>query len=265
MTADVTPNHAKRKLARGELAIGLGLRVSRTVDTARIAKAGGFDWLFIDMEHTTIDPFQAGEIAVAALDTGVTPIVRVPGHQHFHATRVLDGGAMGIVVPDVTTPEEAAAIVRNCRFPPQGRRSIGGFLPQSGYAQINPGELMAAINDNTLLVALIEAPEAVEQADAIAAVEGIDVLLIGTNDLTTRMGIPGQLGHERVEAAYREVVGACAKHGKFAGMGGVYVEDLMRKYIGMGARFILGGGDIALLLAAARARTDALRRMLPAG
>jgi 2-keto-3-deoxy-L-rhamnonate aldolase RhmA len=259
----VTPNTAKQKLQRGELAIGLGLRQSRTVDIAKVAKACGFDWLFIDMEHTTIDLFQAGEIAVAALDTGVTPIVRVPGHEHFHATRVLDGGALGIVVPDVSTPEQAARIARNCLFPPQGYRSIGGFLPQSGYAQVAVGELMARINENTLLVAMIESAEAVERADAIAATPGIDVLLIGTNDLTSRMGIPGRLDHERVEAAYREVIGACRKHGKFPGMGGVYTEDLMRKYIDMGARFVLGGGDIALFMAAARASTAAMRAMLP--
>jgi 2-keto-3-deoxy-L-rhamnonate aldolase RhmA len=260
----VTQNTAKQKLINGELAIGLGLRQSRTVDMAKVAKACGFDWLFIDMEHTSIDVFQAGEICVAALDTGVTPLVRVPGHQHYHATRVLDAGAMGIVVPDVSTPEQARQIARNCLYPPQGYRSIGGAPPQSGYAQMPVGEMMEQLNRNTLLVAMLESPEAIERAEAIAAVDGIDVLLIGTNDFTTRCGIPGQLGHERVEEAYREVIAATHKHGKFAGMGGVYDEALMQKYINLGARFLLGGGDMALLMAAARARVSAIRAMLPA-
>jgi 2-keto-3-deoxy-L-rhamnonate aldolase RhmA len=96
--------------------------------------------------------------------------------------------------------------------------------------------LIEALNGNTLVVAMLETPQAVDNADAIAAVEGIDALLIGTNDLAAEMGIPGQFGHDRIESAYAAMIGACRKHGKFAGMGGVYEHGLMEKFIRMGVR-----------------------------
>ena len=101
---------------------------------------------------------------------------------------------------------------------------------------------------------MLETPAAIANADAIAAVPGIDVLLIGTSDLTMEMGIPGQLQHPDVVAAYETVIAACNKHGKWAGMGGVYVEEPMRRYIGMGARMVLSGNDLSLLMAAATQR-----------
>ena len=113
-------NHAKAQLAAGELALGMGLRQARTVDIAQIAQTAGFDWLFIDMEHNSMDIDTAAQICAAALVGGVTPIIRVPGHEPFHATRLLDTGAMGIVVPHVSTPEQAARIADMCRVPPAG-------------------------------------------------------------------------------------------------------------------------------------------------
>jgi 2-keto-3-deoxy-L-rhamnonate aldolase RhmA len=106
---------------------------------------------------------------------------------------------------------------------------------------------------------MLETPKAIANADAIAQVPGVDVLLIGTNDLCAEMGIPGQFTDPRVEDAYRSVVAACARHGKHPGMGGVYEPKLMEKYIGMGMRFILGGSDLSFLMAGARARADVLR------
>ncbi|HKC44523.1 MAG TPA: aldolase/citrate lyase family protein, partial [Burkholderiales bacterium] len=103
----VVPNQTKRRLAAGGLAIGLGLRLARTVDIATIAKACDYDWLFIDMEHGSLDVDRAAQIAVAALAVGVTPIARVPGPEHYHASRLLDAGAQGIVVPHVDTAAQA--------------------------------------------------------------------------------------------------------------------------------------------------------------
>ena len=96
-------NIAKEKLQAGELTIGVGLRQARTVDIAKAMKTAGFDWLFIDMEHNSMDLDTATQISVTAQDVGITPLLRVPGFQHFHASRALDGGAQGIVVPHVDT------------------------------------------------------------------------------------------------------------------------------------------------------------------
>lgn len=247
-------NLAKEKLVAGEVAVGIGLRQARSVDVGKIMKTCGYDWLFIDMEHNAMAVEDAVEISVAAQDAGITPVVRVPGFEHYHASRVLDGGALGIVVPHVDTAEQAAKIVDNCKYPPIGHRSVTGALPQLDFEPVPMAEATIAINDATLVVVMLETPQAVENADAIAAVDGIDVLLVGTNDLCVEMGIPGQLGDDKVVAAYEKIIAACEKHGKHAGLGGVYSPDLMERYIGMGMRLVLAGSDLSFMMMAAKER-----------
>ena len=252
-------NQTKRRLAAGELALGMGARQARTVDIATIAKTCGFDWLFIDMEHSSMDVDLASQLAMASLGAGITPIVRVPGHEHYHASRLLDNGTQGVVAPHVDTVEEAQRIARACRYPPLGHRSVAGAQPQLGFRNVPTGEATRLVNADALVVVMLETPKAIASADAIAQVEGVDVLLIGTNDLCAEMGVPGQLADPRVEDAYRKVIAACSKHGKSPGMGGVYEPKLMEKYIQMGMRMILSGSDLSFLMAGARARTEFLR------
>ena len=254
-------NHALDRLRAGELSLGVGLRQARTVDIAKAMKTAGFDWLFIDMEHNSMNVDMAVQISVAAQDAGITPIVRVPGFQHFHATRVLDGGAQGIVVPHVDDAETAAQMVSNVRYPPLGHRSVTGALPQLDFVSHSMGETAEAVNRETLLVLMLETPKAIANADAIAAVPGVDALLIGTSDLTMDMGIPGEFEHPDVIAAYEIMIAACRKHGKHPGMGGVYDPAVMQRYISMGARLILAGSDFGFLMAGARAQASAVRAM----
>ena len=185
----IFPNHTKQQLESGKLAIGMGLRALRTSDAGMIAKTCGFDWLFIDMEHSALDVDTASQIAIAALAVGITPIVRVPGKEHHHASRLLDSGAQGIVVPHVDTVEEAQRVVAHCRYPPVGHRSVVGALPQFGYQPMSVGETTIVANAETLVIVMLETPLAIRNADAIAAVPGIDVVLIGTNDLCAELGI----------------------------------------------------------------------------
>jgi 2-keto-3-deoxy-L-rhamnonate aldolase RhmA len=255
----IFPNHTKQQLEAGQLALGMGMRAMRTVDTGMIAKNCGFDWLFIDMEHSAMDVDLASQVAIAALPMGITPIVRVPGKEHHHASRLLDSGAQGIVVPHVDTVEEAQRVVAHCKYPPVGHRSVVGALPQFGYQAMSVGESTRIANAETLVIVMVETPKAIENADAIAAVPGIDVVLIGTNDLCAEMGIPGQFADPKVEEAYRKVIAACKKHGKHPGMGGVYDQQLLDKYIGYGMRFILSGGDLSFLMAGAKSRAAFLR------
>ena len=256
---EMVKNHAKTRLQAGELAISLNVTLTRSVNIAKIAATCDFDWLFIDTEHSSMDLDLASQICIAALDSGVTPMVRVAGHEHFHASRILDNGAMGIVVPHVNSAEEARRVVDNCKYPPVGHRSIASNIPQFGYAPPPVPEFVKAVNENTLVVVMLETPQAIDNVEAIAAVDGVDALLIGTNDLCAEMGIHGQLDHERVEQAYAAMIAACRRHGRFPGMGGVYGHPLMEKYIGMGARLLLGGGDLGFMMAGAKNRTSFLR------
>ena len=255
-------NRTKEKLAAGELALGLGLRLARMPEIAKIAAVCGYDWLFVDLEHGAFSVDTAAQICAAALDAGISPIPRASAHEHFHATRLLDAGAQGIVVPHVDSRAQAEAVRDNCLYPPVGRRSVAGGMAQLEYEALPTGEAARLINGATLTVVMIETAEAVEAADAIAAVEGIDALLIGTNDLCATMGIPGQFGHDRVTDAYDRVVSAARNNGKHAGMGGVYDEELAGRYIAMGARLVLAGNDLPLLMGAARARAGFLRGLV---
>jgi len=255
-------NVTRERLDKGELAIGIGLRLARSVDIARLARDCGYDWLFIDLEHNTMGIDMAAQIAVAALDAGIAPLVRVPEGQYGMATRLLDGGALGVVMPHVDTHVEARECVTRFRYPPAGHRSVATPFPAAGFKPVKTGEVTAQLNAATLITVMIETPQAVENADAIASVPGVDVLLIGTNDLAMTMGIPGDVGNPRIVAAYEKVIAACRKHGKHAGMGGVAAEELMKRYIGMGMRMVLAGGDTNLLAQAATQRSDFLRGCL---
>jgi 2-keto-3-deoxy-L-rhamnonate aldolase RhmA len=253
------PNRATERLVAGQLAIGMSLRQARTVDTGRVVAACGYDFAFIDMEHNTMDTDTAAQLAVACQDAGVTPIVRVPGYEHYLATRLLDAGAMGIVFPHVDTAEHARQLVDNCKYPPAGHRSLGGPVVQLDFRPYPRAESTELVNQAIILVMMLESPQAIENADAIAALPGVDVLLIGTNDLTLEMGIPGQYDHSKIEQAYRTVLAACKKHGKHPGMGGIYDAPTMEKYIRMGARFVLGGSDLSFMMAGGQARAEFLR------
>src|SRR5437868_2112343 len=181
-------NTTKQKLKRGELALGFGVHHLRGAATAMLAAAAEHDWLFIDMEHGSISVHDAAQLCVAALPTGITPIVRICAGSLDEGTRCLDNGALGVIVPHVDTVERAKEIAHAFRYPPLGHRSWGG--PPAAFRYQAPGnaEAQVALNDAVLVVAMIESPQAVANAEAIAAVPGIDGLLIGTSDLTAELG-----------------------------------------------------------------------------
>jgi 2-keto-3-deoxy-L-rhamnonate aldolase RhmA len=255
----LAPNLARRRLEKGELALGFGVHHLRTPAVGMIAAAGGFDWLFIDMEHGAMSVDDATKMCMAALSQGVTPIVRCCKDALFEGTRCLDNGAMGVVVPHIDTPEEAASVVRAFRYPPIGERSWGGPPAQYGFVVADTAAAQVELNKEILVCVMIETPEAVANADAIAAVPGVDSLMIGTSDLTASMGIAGQIGHPDVRAAYAKVADACRKHGKYMGMGGVYDEKVAPDYIALGAHFLLSGSDHAFLMAGSGSRAKFLR------
>jgi 4-hydroxy-2-oxoheptanedioate aldolase len=256
-------NPARTALADGRLSLGIGVRGMRGVEVARIMKSAGFDWLFVDLEHGPSSIETVFSISVAALDAGIAPLVRVPAGELVLAARCLDSGALGVVMSHVDTAEDARATVDALRFPPLGHRSVGGSYAQLGFRGGSAKDVIPVLEQATLIVATLETPEGIENANAIAAVPGIDALLIGANDLSVEMGIPGELGHERMAAAVQTVIKACAASGKFAGVGGVYKSDLLKAYVGHGMRMILCGSDIGLLLAAAAERAKFVRGCLP--
>jgi 2-keto-3-deoxy-L-rhamnonate aldolase RhmA len=253
-------NAMKQKLAAGELVLCMNLRLARSVDIAMVAKAGGYDALYVDMEHSPYSIETTATICAAAIGIGITPLVRVPSHDGHWSSRVLDGGAQGVIVPHINNRAEAEAVVRHCRFPPVGQRSVMGLGPALGYRAMPLGEINERLNADTALIVMLETAEGIENATAIAAVPGIDVLLIGSGDLTTDYGIPGQVDHPRLREAYERVAAACNAHGKVLGVGGIrHNVALQRELIRLGARFVIAGTDVNYILAGARQDTAALR------
>lgn len=247
-------NTTKQRLRAGQMALGFGVHHLRTSAAPTLAAATGHHWMFIDAEHGAFSVQDMTQLCIAALPTGVTPIVRVCSGAIDEATRALDNGALGIVMPHVDTAKQARRIADAFRYPPAGSRSWGGPPAVYGYRPPSTDEAQKAINDEILTVVMLESPEAIENAADIAAVDGIDVLFIGTSDLTASMGISGQMGHQRVIDAYQEVGNACRKHGKILGMGGVYDTENASRYVGMGATFLLTGSDHSYLMAGADQR-----------
>ena len=255
-------NLAKEKFLNGGLSLGVGIRQSRTVDIGKIMAASDYDWLFIDMEHNSMDVDTASQISVAAQDAGICPIVRVPDFAHHHATRVLDCGAMGIVFPHVDDADTARKLVSYCLYPPKGHRSMTGSLPQLNFEKLPIPEVAKVINESMLVVIMLESPTAIDNVEEIASIPGVDVILIGTNDLCMEMGIPGDYSNPKIKEAYKKVIAACDKYNKTPGMGGVYNEELMSEYITMGMRFILSGSDLSFMMTAAQQRSKNLRSFL---
>jgi 2-keto-3-deoxy-L-rhamnonate aldolase RhmA len=249
-------NNTKRKMQAGKVALGFGVHHLRTIAAPTLAAASGHDWLFLDNEHGSFSVHEIAQLCIASLSTGVTPLVRVCSNAIDEATRALDNGALGIVMPHVDTVAEARRLAEAFRYPPQGKRSWGGPPAVYGYQPPPMAEAQKAINAEILTVVMIESPEAIGNSDTIASVDGIDVLLIGTSDLSSELGIAGQMGHPKVIEAYSTVAAACKKHGKVLGMGGVYDEENASRYVGMGAKFVLTGSDHSYIMAGANIRSE---------
>jgi 2-keto-3-deoxy-L-rhamnonate aldolase RhmA len=228
-----------------------------------LAASAQYQWLFLDIEHGPMSVETAAELSVMALASGVTPLARLSSGDHSLAARLLDAGAWGVLMSHVETAEEAATMVRRLRFPPEGERSVSYSLPQLRFAPMGGGAAARHFNEQMLLVAMIESSAAAGRASEIAAVPGIDALFVGANDLTTDLGVPGEFGHAGVAEACRCVVDACAAHGKWPGVGGIYEEALLTPHLEAGMRLVLGGTDMALTSSALHRRMEMLRRAEP--
>ena len=249
-----------RQTLRAEgLVLCLALINSRTPDVPAIAAAAGYDAVYVDLEHTSTSLETAGMLCASAIGAGIAGLVRVPSQDPSLIARVLDNGATGIIVPHVNSAVEAQAIVDASRFPPVGHRSISGPNALGGYGPLSPTELTAVLESRTVVAVMIETPQAVEHVDAIAAVAGIDMLLIGPSDLTAEMGIHGEYENAHFHNAVQSVSAACRTHGVALGVAGIKSLDLLERFVDLGLRFISAGTDVGMMTEADTARARALR------
>jgi 4-hydroxy-2-oxoheptanedioate aldolase len=262
--SDLLRNPIRNKLARGEVVSSMTVRLTRTAEIARVASSAGFDMLYIDLEHSALTLDATAQICMAAQDQGVMPAVRVPANTPEYISRVLDIGAMGVIAPHVRSAEEARAVVRAAKLPPQGERSNTGLFPQLHYRSFPAAETCAAINEATMVIVQFESADCLARADEIVAVEGVDIVFVGLNDMLGDLGLAGQYDHPRVDEIYRQVIDTCRRHGKHCGVGGLASRpDLMERYVRMGARYVSSGTDMAFLLGAAVARAKQIKEFRP--
>jgi 4-hydroxy-2-oxoheptanedioate aldolase len=252
---DILRNHMKEKLTRGEVVASMTVRFSRSIEIAQIAATAGFDTLYVDLEHNTLSIDACCQICISAQQIGITPLVRVPANTAEYICRVLDGGAMGVITPHVRSAAEAKEMVDLVTFPPVGHRSAGGALSHYQYRSFPGAETAAAMNDATTLVVMMETVAALENVEEIIATDGVDMLLIGSNDLLAEMGIPGQFDDPRLKDAFTRSIAAARKVGKHVGIGGLAArDDLMAQFVKMGARYVSTGTDLAFLTTACAQR-----------
>lgn len=246
--ARILRNRAKDKLARGETVYSMTVRLVRTIDIASIAHTAGFDAIYIDMEHSSFSLEEASQICLACNHLGVTPLVRVPGPDPAFIARVMDAGAMGIILPDVQSAEQARGAVRAVKHAPLGDRSLAGAAPQLNYRTLPPAQVLNELDGSSMVVVMVESQEGVNAVDEIASVEGLDMILVGANDLSVDLGIAGQMDDPRIDSAYTKVIEACRRNGIATGIGGIGGRpDLIRRFLDRGAGFVSTGNDITFL------------------
>jgi 2-keto-3-deoxy-L-rhamnonate aldolase RhmA len=199
---------------------------------------------------------------MAALAAGITPFVRVPANSPQLIQRVLDGGALGIIAPHIGSAPDACAVVKAAKFPPLGERSNAGPLPHLHFRALPADEANAALDAATMVVVQFESAAALAHAEEIVAVDGVDMALLGINDLLADWGIPGQYDDPRVRRAYAQTIAACRSRGKHCGVGGLGSRpDLVVDFVRMGARYVSTGTDLGFLLDASAARAKAVREI----
>lgn len=255
-------NPIKERMQRGETVLGMTVRLARSGDIALIAKSTGHDFIFIDAQHSIFSLETIADIAQVAAGCGVTPLVRVRRYDDPNTSLLLDNGVMGIVFPDVDTAQQARHAVAAAKFAPIGKRSVCGGYPQFSYGSVPVGEASKALNDATLVVCMIETMEGLKNVDEIAATSGVDVILVGSNDLLFAMGKPGQFGDPDHVAAVQRIIAAARAHGKFAGLGGDRDVARQVEFIRKGVTFVTTHTDIGFLMTEASRQTSALRSAL---
>jgi 2-dehydro-3-deoxyglucarate aldolase/4-hydroxy-2-oxoheptanedioate aldolase len=225
---------------------------------ARIAAAAGAEFVIFDMEHTGWGMETIRGLLATAGGADIVPMVRVPATEYHFLARALDLGAMGLMVPMVETADQARKIVQSAKYPPAGRRGAAFGVAHDNYTGGDLAAKMRSADEEVLLIAQIETERGVENVDAIAAVDGIDVLWIGQYDLTNFLGIPGQGDHPKYQTAARRVLDAAKRRGKTAAFM-TPDADQGRALLAQGFRMLAYSGDIWIYQRALGAGLAALR------
>jgi 2-keto-3-deoxy-L-rhamnonate aldolase RhmA len=244
-------NHTRERLARGEVVYGCGLSAYRSSEIPRAFAAAGFDYVFIDMEHGSFSLETVHDMIVASNQSGITPIVRVGEVQYTLCARLLDQGAQGIILPRVEDPKALEEALGWMKFPPAGKRGFGVNPTMIDYETRSFPEIMEHQNRSNLVVVQFETTTAIERADEMLSLEGVDAIMVGPADLSISLGVPGQFDHPLMIEAISKIVEACNRHGVVPGIQTRSVA-MARQWVERGMRFVGVAAEYVLLLEKAR-------------
>ena len=241
------PNTVKRALKAGRVQIGTWVNTFSDPKIAQILATAGFDFIYIDMEHSCFSIETVGELCFAALLLGLTPIVRPPAKDAHLLSRPLDAGAMGLLVPHVDTQDEARAVVQAAKYPPLGERGLNLRGVHTGFAQGDGAGYVETMNEEILVLVQMESKQAIQNLDEILSIQGIDGAVIGRGDLSMDFGCPGQTNHPEVLKSVERMIDACLRHDKIPGL---LVQDVesAKKWIAKGIRLVPYSNEVAMLM-----------------
>ena len=251
-------NETKEKLLRGDAVFGSVLQQYRSVEIVRAFAAAGFDYVFIDAEHGAFDIETIQDLARACCHTGLTALVRVAELSYGLVARALDVGADGVILPRVEDPEVLREAVLWTKFPPLGKRGFGITAPRLDYEAASFPDIIRHSNDNTLVVVQFETRTALERAEELLAVPGVDVGLVGPSDLSIALGVPGEFDSPVLRDAVVRFIETCARFGVVPGIQ-VRTVALATEWLRRGMRFVGCGSEHTMLLERARETVGVLR------
>ncbi len=244
----------RNRLIDGELLLSTLVSLP-SAEVVELLSKLGFDWLFIDGEHGPFETLQMQAMLQAA-STQCACIIRVPSHDAVSIKKALDIGAVGIIVPQIKTAAEARLAVQSAKYPPIGARGVG--LARAHEYGISFSEYLTTADQQICVIIQAETQEAIDNIEEIAAIEGVDAILIGPYDLSANLGHSGEVEHPEVINAIEKVVQACQKENVKLGYFGVNVEAV-RPYIDKGFTLITVGVDSLLILNSAQQMLTELR------
>ena len=241
-------NRVKERILSGGISIGTFIFEFCTTGIGRLAANAGAEFAIFDMEHTGWSMETIKMLMASSRSADLVPLVRIPATEYHFVSRALDMGAMGIMIPMCESAEQAKKLVSSAKYPPFGKRGAAFTIAHDDYKPGNIVEKIGSANSQTLLIAQIETVGGLENLDAIASVDGIDVLWIGQTDLSTSLGVPGQFDHPLFKDAVKKVVDSCNRHGKVAGFMPLSIAE-GKQFMNQGFRMLAYGGDLWLYLA----------------
>src|SRR5438105_10566285 len=260
----IRTNPLRAALAAGQVQVGTWINLVRNPAILTLLKSAGLDYARVDMEHSSPSIETVADMAVLARALDFPLVVRPPEGNREWITRLLDAGVWNLHIPQIDTPEQAAAVAACCRYAPLGERGMFGFGPHTEYRTLPPTEHMAAANARVHVTIMLESKRAFERLDEIASVPGIDALTLGPTDLAQDLGVLGTSSQREVlDEHRRRLVAAARKHGKAVAMITDSVEGV-RQMIAVGATIINYGSDAGVLRSAYASVVEEIRRAQPA-